>query len=181
MKVIVGSTNPVKVEAVRIAFTRVWPEQAWEIQGISVPSGIASQPMSDEESIAGARNRARNAIDVHTAIDTPDVAYGVGLEGGIQRVGTHYYDSGWCVVLDKQGREGIGSTIHLVVPPKMMRMIQQGKELGEVIDIVFQQENSKQAMGHFGLMTNNAVTRAGAYADGVVSALARFIHPELFT
>lgn len=180
MKVIVGSTNPVKIEAVRLAFARVWPQQFWEFQGISVSSGISNQPMSDEESIAGARNRARNALDVYTALETPDVAYGVGLEGGIQRIGTHYYDSGWCVVLDKHGREGIGSTIRLIVPPRMMRMIEQGMELGEVIDIVFQQQNSKQSNGHFGLMTNNAVTRPGAYADGVVSALARFLHNDLF-
>jgi non-canonical (house-cleaning) NTP pyrophosphatase len=98
----------------------------------------------------------------------------------VQLIGTHWFDSGWAVVVDAEGREGIGSTLRLSVPPLMMEMITQGRELGEVIDIVFQQRNSKQSVGHFGLMTNNALTRTNAYADGVVSALARFLHPEVF-
>ena len=53
-------------------------------------------------------------------------------------------------------------------------------ELGHVDDVVFKVKNSKQGDGHFGLMSKNAVNRAEAYTEGVISALVRFIRPELF-
>lgn len=62
----------------------------------------------------------------------------------------------------------------------MMAMVEKGTELGTVDDIIFNKTNSKQADGHFGIMTNNVVTRAQAYRDGIVMALARFLHPEVF-
>lgn len=172
--VAVGSTNPVKIEAVRSAFETLWLEQSWEIRAVSVASGVAPQPMSDLESITGARNRAR------TALSSTDAIYGVGLEGGLQQVGEWWFDSGWIVVVDRNGCEGIGSTAKLVIPTQMITLIHQGMEMGEAVDVVFQQQNSRQSHGHFGLMTRNAITRTKAYADGVLVALARFVHPHIF-
>lgn len=172
--VAVGSTNPVKIEAVRIAFEMLWPEQLWEISSISLASGVASQPMSDLESITGARNRAKGALISGNA------AYGVGLEGGLQQIDKWWFDSGWIVVIDRNGQEGIGSTAKLIVPPQMITMVLQGMEVGEAVDTLFQQQNSKQADGHFGLMTKNTITRTRAYTDGVLTALTRFVHPHIF-
>lgn len=174
MQVAVGSTNPVKIDAVRTAFAMLWPDQTWEVTGVPANSGIAAQPMSDLESITGARNRAR------AALLSLDAAYGVGLEGGLQQIGAWWFDSGWIVVLDRHGREGIGSTAKISVPPRMMTLVNQGMEVGEAVDALFQQQNSKHADGHFGLMTNSTITRRTAYRDGVLSALARFVHPHMF-
>jgi len=174
MKIAVGSHNPVKLKAVEMAFKTVWPDKKWVVVDADVSSGVPDQPMSDEEGIKGARNRARQAIE-RTQSD-----YGVGLEGAIQKIGENYFDSGWIVVVDKDKNEGIGSTIRMAAPMKMIEMIEQGMELGTVNDILFKKTNSKQEQGHFGLMTNNAVTRTEGYKDGVISALSRFIHPEIF-
>ena len=51
MKVAVCSTNPVKIEATRQAFAKVWPKEKWEIISVEVESGVSNQPMSDKESI----------------------------------------------------------------------------------------------------------------------------------
>jgi non-canonical (house-cleaning) NTP pyrophosphatase len=53
-------------------------------------------------------------------------------------------------------------------------------ELGAANDRVFGKTNSKQATGLIGLLTNDVLTREGVFRDAVISALARFIHPELF-
>ena len=174
MKIVVGSKNPVKIEATRLAFFAVWPDTLWEVVGVDVPSGVSNQPMSDQESIKGARNRARQAIAAH------DADYGVGLEGGLQEIDGHFFDCGWIVVCDREGREGIGSTAKAPTPPRIVAMIQEGMELGTANDIVFGTTNSKQNDGHFGLMTKGVITRASGYRDGVIMALARFIHPHLF-
>ena len=173
-KVAVGSVNPVKIKATRVAFEKVWPDEKWEVEGIEVGSNVSDQPMSDVESIKGALTRARKALTKGR------VDYGVGLEGGIQKIGKRWFDGGWAAVIRKDGMKGVGSTAKLLVPDKMMKMIEAGRELGDVIDHFFSRKNSKQNEGHFGLMTKNVVTRTSGYVDGVVMALAVFINEELF-
>ena len=174
MYVAVGSLNPVKIEAVRLAFLALWPNEAWRVEGVSVVSGVRDQPMSDEESIQGARNRAT------LAREKLDADYGIGLEGGIHEIGDLAFDCGWVAVRDRKGREGVGSTAKIPTPPRMMKMIKSGMELGVVNDLIFGTINSKQGDGHFGLMTKNVITRTSGYRDGVVMALSRFVHPDLF-
>ncbi len=65
-------------------------------------------------------------------------------------------------------------------PKKMMKFVKKGLELGEVDDLFFKLKNSKQKEGHFGIMTKNIITRKDGYLQGAISALTRFIHPELF-
>lgn len=174
MKIAVGSRNPVKIEAVKRAFEKVFPETSWEVEGVDVSSEVSDQPMSDIESITGARNRATKSRDALNA------DYGVGLEGGLQQIGDDWFDCGWMVIINKEGIEGIGSTVRMHTPDKMIAMVQEGMELGHVNDKLFGTENSKQGDGHFGLMTNNAITRTSGYTEGVIAALARFIRPEVY-
>lgn len=174
MKIAVGSTNPVKIEATKRAFGKVWPKKKCEVVGVEVLSGVSHQPMTDKEAVRGARNRAKGVLKLEKA------DFGVGLEGGLQEFEGIWFDTGWIVVIDKKGTEGIGSTIRMQNAPKTIKMVQKGMELGHVDDVVFKVKNSKQGDGHFGLMSKNAVTRTEAYTEGVISALVRFIRPELF-
>lgn len=174
-KVAVGSKNPVKVEAVRLAFSDVWPEIEWVVNGSDVASGVSDQPMSDKESVKGAINRAKRALKELKA------DFGVGIEGGIQKIGSEYVDSGWVIVFEKSGKMGIGSSIRMHTPHKMMEMVlEKGLELGDACDILFSRKNTKQTEGQFGLLTKNLITRTDAYRSGVLSALVRFINPELY-
>jgi inosine/xanthosine triphosphatase len=174
MKIAVGSTNPVKIEAVKEAFQAAYPDEAIEVRGYPVPSGVSDQPMSDMESIDGATHRANEALKVGGA------DYGVGLEGGIQLIGNKWFDCGWVVILSKEGEAGIASSVRIETPGKMMAFIHQGKELGEVVDILSGQRNTKQAGGHFGFMTNGIIDRKEGYRQAAVMALARFLHSELW-
>ena len=174
MKIAVGSTNPVKIKATEDAFRTLWPKKKWIVEGIKVPSGISDQPMSDEESIKGATTRAKKALKALKA------DYGVGLEGGLQQIRKHWFDSGWAVVVSKDGKIGVGCSAKIESPAKFMQLVKRGIELGEVDDIIFKKKNSKQDIGYFGLMTNGSVTRADAYHHGLIVALSRFLHPELW-
>ena len=172
--VAVGSTNPVKVKATQNAFQKIWPDKKFIVKGVQIDSGISNQPMSDQESIQGAKNRAAKALHELKA------DYGVGLEGGVNQIDEYWFDCGWVVVVDSKGIEGIGSTARIITPPKMMEMIHQGQELGNVVDYFFGTKNAKQSDGHFGLMTRNAITRTSGYTDGIIMALTRFLNPQLF-
>lgn len=174
MRVAIGSTNPVKISAVKTAFKKIWLKKRFKFVSVEVSSGVSKQPMSDLESIRGAKNRAKLAMRKLNA------DFGVGLEGGVQKIGTNWFDNGWIVIINKKGVEGIGCSIKMLTPPKMMRLIKTGLELGDADDILFKSKNSKQKEGHFGHMTKNIITRTSGYEQAVISALVRFINPHLF-
>ena len=174
MRVAVGSKNPVKIAATKQAFEMVFPEEEWIVEGIDVHSEVSDQPMSDKECITGARNRANKARKKLKS------EFGVGLEGGLHEIDGQWFDCGWIIVVNKKGEEGCGSTIKIATPKKFMKLVHQGVELGVANDIVFKTKNSKQSDGHFGLMTRNAITRTTGYRDGVIAALSRFVHANLY-
>jgi inosine/xanthosine triphosphatase len=173
-KIAIGTKNPAKIKAVEIGFTTIWPNETFEFMGLEVESGVPAQPMSDAESIQGARNRARKAQEELGA------DYGVGLEGGLQEIAGLWFDCGWCVIVNEASEEGIASSAKIPVPEKMMQHIREGEELGQVLQRFTDIENIKQKEGHFGIMTDNAITRTDGYVHGVILALSRFLHPELF-
>lgn len=174
MLVAVGSANPVKSDAARQAFSQVWPTSAADVESVDVLSGVSPQPMSDVECIEGARNRA---ILAREALDAD---YGVGIEGGLVHVGGLWFNSGWVVVVDREFREGLGSTFRVPVPAEVVRRIEHGAELAEALDEVLGVTDTRYGPGHFGHMTNGVVTRTHGYVDAVAAALARFAHPTLF-
>ena len=104
----------------------------------------------------------------------------MGLEGGMQEIDGNWFETGWAVVRNKKGEVGIGSSFHMEVPQKLLRHIKEGKELGIATDIEFNMTDSGKKQGFFGLMTNGHIDRANGYAEGVISALTRFLHAELF-
>ena len=100
MKVAVGSTNPVKVGAVRSVIERVWPDAA--VVGLDVHTGVRAMPMSDEECQVGARNRATAARQLATA------DLGVGIEAGVHEENGVLMLTAWTVIVNGRGLEGVG-------------------------------------------------------------------------
>lgn len=78
-KVVIASLNPAKINAVKSAFQSAFPQQVFEFVGISVPSEVADQPMTNEETHRGALNRVKNA-----KVEMPTADFYVGLEAGIE-------------------------------------------------------------------------------------------------
>ena len=84
--VAVGSTRRPKVEAVREAMALLGPRLAagahFEIVGIEAPSGVAHTPLSREETMLGARQRAEALVRMSREQGS-GWNYFVGLEGGL--------------------------------------------------------------------------------------------------
>jgi len=73
-RVVVGSTNPVKVAAVEAVLARCGP--GIEVHGVAVSSGVPDQPWGDDETRAGALARARAALarDLRAFLDAMGLA-----------------------------------------------------------------------------------------------------------
>jgi len=172
MKIAVGSTNPVKVTAVRTTIARVWPEA--ELTAVSVPTGVSEMPMTDAETIAGARNRAISARDQIGA------DFGIGLEGGVHPNGVGLILHGWVVIVDENGNQGVGGAARLPLPQHIADRILAGEELGFIMDDILDDHNTKQKGGAVGALTNGLVQRGEAFALAVAYALSPFVSPELY-
>jgi inosine/xanthosine triphosphatase len=168
----VGSTNPVKVAAVRSVIERAWPEA--EVFPIEVDPGVSAMPMSDSECITGARNRAGFALQF------PGADMGVGLEGGVNQDPDGLMLLGWVVVVDKDGREGVGGGARLPLPAHIARRVLLGEELGPLMDELLGQTNVKQRGGAVGALTNGLVLRRETFAVAVAYALSPFVSPHFY-
>lgn len=173
MIVAVGSTNPTKIQPVRNIFSKHF--KRFSVRGVSVPSGVGDQPLSDEEMYRGAYNRAVNALGKVKHAD-----YGVGVEGGIQQHSYGWFERSIVVIVDRKGTIGVGSSGGLVLPSRVVKRIHSGENLEEVMDDFFKTKKIGRGIGMFGLLTNGVVTRSAGVEHGVAFALARFLHGGLY-
>ncbi|AKQ47508.1 inositol monophosphatase [Rufibacter radiotolerans] len=173
-KIVVASTNPVKVRAALAGLQRMFPGQEFLAEGISVPSGVADQPMSDQETLQGALNRVQRAREKQ-----PEADFWVGLEGGVDRVGSDLTTFAWVVVQagEKIGKARSGT---FFLPPPVAQLVAEGMELGHANDQIFSQVNSKQKGGAVGILTQGMLDRQELYVQAVLLALVPFKSPELY-
>jgi len=173
-KVIIASQNPVKIQAVKEGFEKMFPDKNFEFVAISVPSNVANQPTTNHETFTGATNRANNATQKIKNAD-----FYVGIEGGIETMDEEMEAYAWVVVKSKE-KYGKAKTGTFFLPKKIVALIKEGKELGEADDIVFKRYNSKQENGAVGILTGDVTDRTRYYVEAVVLALIPFKNPDLY-
>lgn len=174
MKIIVASKNPVKINAVRQAFTQMFPDEQLDIREVAAPSGVADQPMTHEEGMTGARNRVEHIYTVH-----PDADFWVGLEGANEDVGDHMQSCA-SVVIKSKTYQSEEKSATFRVPKEVAALVREGLELGHAHDKVFNKVNSKQAHGMVGELTGNIIDRTEYYRHPLVLALIPFCNGALY-
>lgn len=180
-----GSNNPVKVGAVLEAFIKYWPN--CEVSGIEVESGVGSQPMSELETMNGARQRAYAALKTDSSAE-----YGVGLEGGVTELnstspsyrgmhsgGGKLYECAWVCVVKRDDKEGLAGGLYFELPEKIAKRIRSGEELGPIMEEEMKFD-VKRTSGAIGVFTKGQLDRKQAYVQIVLSALIKFVSPEWF-
>ncbi len=173
-RVVVGSTNPVKIAAVRAVLDRCAAGVA--VHGVAVASGVPDQPWGDSETRAGAITRAQAAMD---SDPTADLA--VGLEGGVVRDGDGTVRTcAWAAIVDRAGEVSAGGSLAMPLPPLVVALLEQGAELGHAMDQVAGTSGIKHGLGAVGLLTGGLITRQAAYEPLVTYALARWLGRALW-
>ncbi|MFC4549047.1 MULTISPECIES: inosine/xanthosine triphosphatase [Halorussus] len=187
MRVGVGSTNPVKRRATEAAFeslestasdtaasettaTDSTPVESVAVESVAVASGVSEQPFGERETVAGAENRARNALD------SGEYDLGVGLEGGVAEAEgvDGLFLVMWAAATDGE-RVGRGAGPRLRLPDAIADRIRDGEELGPVMDDVLGEDDVAKKQGAAGALTAGIVDREGALADAVAGALGPFV------
>jgi len=170
---VVGTQNPVKVQAVAEVVRQFWPEA--EVFGIKVNSGVEKQPKTNSKTRQGALNRAKSALKISAEAD-----YGVGLESGVEFRKDGLWTFGWVVVINRQGKVGLAKTVEFRLPEGLAQMIKEGIEQGEADARYFHRNDSGQSEGTVGLLTKGKVNREQAFSQATIFALVPFLNPGYY-
>jgi len=178
MKIGVGSTNQVKVNAVREVVADYDMLRGAEIVPVKTSSGVADQPLSLEETIQGAKNRAKAAYEGND--------YGIGLESGLFEVPhtkTELMDTCACAIYD--GKEfHIGLSSCFEYPIKVTESVRNGEmDISQAFHTHGLTENPQigSAEGAIGILSKGRVTRTIYTKQALVMALVHLENPELYT
>ncbi len=160
----VGSTNPVKVNAVTLALSQLLPNVT--VEGFEVPSGVSSQPLTEEETRLGAQNRAKAAQEQGKAAHSQATeVFGIGLEGGVfTNDKGELWSTVWAVVVDWQGQLYEANGCRIRVPEIIAEPMKNGGEMGPVVQKLTGVTDVRQKQGMFGIITNGFVNRTEEYA-----------------
>jgi inosine/xanthosine triphosphatase len=169
--VVVGSTNPVKINAVRAVLARAGVDAI--VEGHGVPSSVRDQPVGDDETIRGAVARARGALAVAGA------ELGVGIEGGVvDEPDGAMRTCAWAAIVAGDGRQGVGGSLAMPLPVVVAAAVRGGMELGHAMDRLTGAHDTKRGAGAVGILTAGLVDRQQAYEVLVSYALAPFLTPD---
>lgn len=171
MIIAVGSTNKIKVEALIEVIKDYHHLAHATIISCAVPSEISEQPLSLEEIIVGAKNRARNAFN---SLD--DSKYGFGIESGLfeaKGTQTGYLEACICCIYDGVNHH-IGLSCGFEIPPHILDfVVKKGKDLSQACYEAGVTTNAKlgSAEGLIGILTNGRVNRKEYTKQCITTAL----------
>ena len=198
----VGSKRGPKLNAVceaLVAFSNVLaPDAQFEVVGVEVESGVGHTPVSREELMRGARQRAEALLQL--ARKNGDTwRYFVGLEGGLDVVqeGISADEMRWRATLKQHGRRRVfleswayvtdgvrghyGRSGGIELPEALAHeVLENGVELSVAIDKFAGAVGIRDAQGAWGVLSSNFITRQEAFRVAVIAAFAPFYNEKMY-
>lgn len=183
----VGSKRRPKLEAVSEALSTfsesLFPGGAYEVIGEDAESGVRHTPLTREEIMQGARNRAQCLLDKAAKSGSP-WKFCVGLEGGldvVQEDGRRWvFLESWAYVTDGK-RAAFGNSGAILLPDVLVRsVVDEGRELAAAIDEFAGGRGIRDAQGAWGVLTGNRITRRDAFRVAVINAFAPFFNEAAY-
>lgn len=183
----VGSTRRPKLSAVSEAlqsFRGLLDGSAEsEVLGVEVDSGVRHTPLSRDDLMRGARQRAEALMRLAKEGNEP-WRYFVGLEGGLDVLQT---ESGRRVLLESWAYVSDGTAGHygrsggVEIPAALAHeVLDQGVELSVAIDRFAGAVGIRDAQGAWGVLSSNLITRQEAFRVAVVAGFAPFYNAKMY-
>lgn len=106
----------------------------------------------------------------------------MGIEGGIKNLTNLWFAFGVMCILDNTGRKSYGTTPFFELPQSISdRLLQEkGVELGDVMDTLIGDKNTKQKQGAVGYFTKGVMNRKEYYVAGLTVALIPFLNKTIY-
>jgi inosine/xanthosine triphosphatase len=205
--VAVGSLRGPKVNAVAEALAGIAATLAGEIDfevvGVEVPSGVRHTPLSREDLMTGARQRAETLVQLARHKNKP-WKYFVGLEGGIdvipgsdlmphldvipevdivsEAAKRWVFLENWAYVTDGTSLGAFGQSGAVLLPDSLAKtVVDDGIELSQAIDAFAGRHNIRDAEGAWGILTRSLISRQEAFRVAAINAFAPVFNREVYS
>ncbi len=171
MRVAIGSSNPVKKEAVSNVFSRVF--DAVEVIMQRVDSGVPPQPR-DDEVVLGARLRAERSLAL-----IKNTQLGIGVESGLFSFFGVTLDIQVCAIFDGT-RHTIGASPGFAYPPRVLEEVAAGREVGDIMAEFSGIPRLGQKIGAVGYLSKGLIDRTRFTELCIIMALIPRINEDLY-
>jgi len=183
MNLAVGSSNPVKKNAVRLANQKYY--ENFELYNINVDSEVPDQPIGFDQILKGAYNRAEKAlIYLKEKLKLTSPNFGIGIEAGLSKIPiaeTNFMDFQFCIIMDEQKEITIGSGIAFEYPESVIKKVfSENLEIGYIMGDLAHNKNLKREEGAIGYLSRNTLKRIDILREAVICALLPRLNSELY-
>ncbi len=186
IRVLIASTNPVKIRAAREAFSCFQEEITFSSLNMKVIDPewdlFKSQPLGEDETYKNSRLRVK-----HIRKHNPDFDFFIGIEGGIVYT---QHNQARIVVYCSVGTHSAITTVRgceIPLPDRWYEKLASVREksslqleLGDLVAKISGITNIKQKNGAVGFLTQNIVTRFDILYQSMMMALIPFLNSTLF-
>ncbi len=163
-KAYVGSLNKIKVGAT----TEVLSQYGYEVIGIDAPSQVSAQPMTDDETIEGATNRA---------LGLPTDGLRIGLEAGVMLHKDTLFLTNWGVLIDEDGNRIVAGGTRIALPDEVKKtLFEDGLELSDAMAKHYNTKDIKFKEGAIGYFSNSLVTRNDNFVHIIKLLYGRYLY-----
>jgi len=179
MIIAVGSTNHAKVNAVKEVLQDSSHFPPFEIVSLSVGSDVSDQPISFQETIQGAKNRAKNAFMQR------DCKYSFGIESGLMaaaETASGYLHISVCCIFDGQSYY-TGLSRGFEIPPLILDLVlDQKMDLAKAClhSGISQNQNIGSTEGLIGVLTRGRVDRKAYSKECVMAAVVQLENADWY-
>lgn len=181
MTLALGSTNPIKIEALEEVI-REYPDLSQAtVVPYAVSSDVSEQPLSLEEMIRGAKNRAKKAFYANHRS-----TYGFGIESGLfEAPGAQsgFLEASICAIYDGSNHF-IGLSCGFEVPPQILELVLQKKmDLSQACHHSGVTSDPKLGAGEglIGLLTKGRIDRKKYTKQCITTALIQLENARFYT
>lgn len=126
MKITVGTKNQKKVDVVTKLFAGFFSNPSIEVTSYDAESKVPEAP-HDHETYEGALNRARECFEIGGS------DYYIGIESGLVERYGHFFEEAWAVIISADGKEQIGYSSGLLLPPVVVSKMNNGEKHNEIM------------------------------------------------
>lgn len=171
MNVALGTTNSIKIQAVEEVIENYSQFANANVYSFSVPSEINEQPLSLEETILGAKNRAKNAYAACNSCN-----YSFGIESGLFEANgtqTGFLEACICCIYDG-ANYCTGMSCGFEIPPNILALVlDKNRDLGQACYESGITTNSKlgSAEGLIGILSKGRIDRKEYTKQCIITAL----------
>jgi inosine/xanthosine triphosphatase len=151
-----------------------------------VDSGVGVQPYGFEQTLIGAKNRAKQAFFNEFKKPYKSTFLGVGIEAGmipVPHTNTGYLDYQFCAIYLPNGQFTYGSGPGFEYPSSIVDLLLNNphySEIGTIIENKSSIPDVKQKEGAIGYLSNYHLNRAEILQFSVIMALLSLKNPRVY-